>query len=149
MPDYSPSWAGSVPDVKPDADGAEPILDDEILDHVAESQELLPREKETTVRFGKHDDRAIVHTDEAGLARRLLAHPRAALRFASVEQHADARTVETVAALRGLDDGARVTAVDASVPVGVLKIRRAPRSTDHHAPVITEEVFPWAQRADR
>jgi hypothetical protein len=136
-----------TPDVEPDADGGHRV-DDEILDAVAESQELLPREKETTIWFKKHDDRAVVHTDEAGLARRLLAHPRASLRSANVRHDRGARTVEAVEALRGLDDDARVTSVIVDVPVPVVLIQLYPRDTDQHAHVVTKRVFRDDGRAD-
>lgn len=124
-------------------------VDDAILDRVAESRDLLPREKETTIGFGKHDDRATVHTDEAGLARRLLAHPRAALRSATVHDADGARTVEAVEALRGLSDDARVTSVVASVPVSVVLIQLFPRDTAQHADVVTSRALQGDGRADR
>lgn len=136
-----------TPDVEPDGDGGHRV-NDAILDRVAESRELLPREKETTIRFGKHDDLARVHTDEAGIARRLLAHPRAALRSANVRHDRGARTVEAVEALRGLSDDARVTSVVASVPVSAIQIKSATRDSDHHAHVVARRVLRDDGRAD-
>ena len=46
-----------------------------LLEAVREDPHLTPEEKETTITFAKPNDRALVHTEEAGLIRRLLQHP--------------------------------------------------------------------------
>jgi hypothetical protein len=109
-----------------------------VLDRVEEDDELLPREKETTISFGKHDDTALIRTDERGLARRLLAHPHTTLRYANVREGDARHTVETVEALRGLSADAAVVGVAVEGDLGLLKVRRAPRTSGQHAEVVSE-----------
>ena len=62
-------------------------VDDEreaLLDLVREDPELTPQEKETTLRFAKDEDRVAIYTDEAGIGRRLLAHPSARIEGVTV-----------------------------------------------------------------
>jgi hypothetical protein len=115
----------------------EPVGPD-VLDRVAEDDELLPAEKETNIHFGKHDDRALIRTDEAGLTRRLLAHPRTTLRYATVRDGTGARAVESVEALRGLSDGAAVVGAAVEADLGLIKVGLTPRESDQHALVVSK-----------
>lgn len=120
--------------VEPDGEPVGPS----VLDLVEEDDELLPREKETTISFGKHDDRALIRTDEAGLTRRLLAHPRTTLRYATVRDGTGARSVESVEALRGLSDDAAVVGAAVEADLGLLKVGLTPRESDQHALVVSK-----------
>lgn len=91
-------------------------------ERVVENDGLKPAEKETTLRFGKDEDRATVHTDEAGIMRRLLQH----------DHTDDLETVER--------DGC-IVAVRASIPVGAVTIKAEPRSSGTHADVVTASVL--------
>jgi len=108
----------------------------DLLEAVGEDPDLLPVEKETTIRLPKDRDTIRVFTAEAGLMRRLLAHP-----------HADVQTLNT------LEDGTRQTAsideyaagtivgVVVDLPVGALQIKSSPRQTDQHAAIVSDRVF--------
>jgi len=105
----------------------------DVADLVREHPDLTPAEKETTIRFAKGDERATVYTAEAGLTRRLLAHP-----------HADVNVLEN-GGTRPVDlsevSGRDIVGVRASVPVGALKLRVSSRSAPGHAEVVSEEVL--------
>jgi hypothetical protein len=110
--------------------------DGDLAELVREHPDLTPPEKETTLRFGKDEDHATVYTDEAGLTRRLLAHPHAAVRFVNVLEDGATRAVD-LEEVSGRD----IVGVRVSLPVGALKIRVTPRSAAGHAEVVSEEVF--------
>lgn len=119
-------------------------LDGDVLDAVGEDSDLLPAEKETTIRFAKRDGTAVVSTAEAGLARRLLAHPRAALRSAHVDGADAKRNVETADALDSLADDETIVGVVVDVPVALLLIQLYPRESDQHAGVVTSRALDHA-----
>ena len=108
----------------------------DLLAAVGEDTDLLPEEKETTLRFGKRDDVAHVYTAEAGLARRLLAHPHVDVRGLTVPD-GDAR--RDVAPEQ--HTGEPIYGVRAHVPVGCLSVRSSPRSTTQHAKIVTDRVL--------
>lgn len=116
---------------------------DEVLDAVREDPALAPAEKETNINFAKDEDTVHVYTEEAGIGRRLLAHPSA--------------TVEGVTVLDGgvrppadIDEvgGRDIVAVRARVPVGALKIRLNTRESDQHAEVVSERVLYAGEEGD-
>lgn len=108
----------------------------EVLARVREDRELAPIEKETTLRFAKRDKHASVYTAEAGLARRLLAHPHAEIKSVTVADGDARRDVPL-----GSTDGADIVGVRASVDVGVLSIRSTPRQSRQHAAIVSERVL--------
>ncbi|MFD1687596.1 hypothetical protein [Halobellus litoreus] len=103
---------------------------------VREDPSLTPQEKETTIRFAKDEEHATVYTAEAGLARRLLAHPDADVRDVNVLEDDGTRTVAPGEVL-----GRDIVGLRANVPVGALKVRVSARSTTGHAEVVSEEVL--------
>ena len=122
-------------------------VDDEreaLLDLVREDPELTPQEKETTLRFTKDEDTVHVYTEEAGIGRRLLAHPSARIEGVTVVDN-DVRPTVSVDEVNGRD----IVAVRGSLPVGGLKVRRTSRETDEHAPVVSEHVLSPAEEGDR
>lgn len=122
-------------------------VDDEreaLLDLVREDPDLAPQEKETTLRFTKDEDTVHVYTEEAGIGRRLLAHPSARIEGVTVVDN-DVRPTVSVDEVNGRD----IVAVRGSLPVGALKVRRTSRETDEHAPVVSEHVLSPAEEGDR
>jgi hypothetical protein len=109
---------------------------DEVLDAVREDAALAPREKETTIRFAKDEDVATVFTAEAGLTRRLLAHPEAST-VGVVVVDGDARPEVMPSEV----NGRAVVGVRARVPVGALNVRSSARKSGGHADVVTERVL--------
>jgi hypothetical protein len=108
----------------------------EVLDAVGEDTDLLPEEKETTLRLGKQEDHAEVYTAEAGLARRLLAHPAVAVAGVTVLD-GDARREQTLDEY----DGGRIVGVRARLPVGVLQVKLRERGDAGHAEIVTDRVL--------
>lgn len=112
-------------------------------DAIAEAWErgdpdLDPAEKETTIRWARDEDTAIVHTDEKGVGRRVIRH--------------DHSTIESVNVL--LPDGTRdtlepeavganneVVGVRVRLPVGAVSIKGTPRANDQHAAVVSDAVL--------
>jgi hypothetical protein len=122
-------------------------VDDEreaLLDLVREDPDLAPQEKETTLRFAKDENRVAIYTAEAGIGRRLLAHPRARIEGVTVVDN-DVRPTVSVGEVNGRD----IVAVRGSLPVGALKVRRTSRETDEHAPVVSEHVLSRVEEGDR
>jgi hypothetical protein len=106
------------------------------LDRVTEDTDLLPEEKETTVRFGKRDDSAELFTAEAGLARRVLAHPDARPTHLNVRRDDGRASISP-------DEyaGEKIVGVTVDLPVSALSIKSRPRKNSQHAEVASERVF--------
>jgi hypothetical protein len=102
-----------------------------LADRVAEHPELLPVEKESTVRWGADDSDARVHTDERSVARSLLLHPHVSID--SVVLHTGG-VVDTAAAV---DAEAPIGSVIADMPVALLKVRRSPRDSEQHGRIVS------------
>lgn len=107
------------------------------LDAVGEDPALSPAEKETTIRFAKDRDVAQLFTAENGLMRRTISHPHADVQHVIVLDADDSReklSPEDYA-------GGTVVGVTAGIPVGVLQVKSGPRSTTHHAEVVSDRVL--------
>jgi hypothetical protein len=107
-----------------------------LLELVREDPNLTPAEKETSIHFAKDEDLATVYTSEAGIARRLIAHPSGTIEGLTVLDggvRADVSPDEV--------DGREIVGVRCRVPVAVLKVQVSGRSTDQHAPVVSDRVF--------
>lgn len=114
----------------------------EVLEAVTEDTNLLPKEKETTLRLTKWEEEAHVYTAEAGLARRLLAHPHVPIDGLTVLD-GDARRDVSVDGF----DGREVVGVRARVPVGALSVRSSPRSSTQHAEIVSSRVLAEVQES--
>jgi hypothetical protein len=99
---------------------------------VVEPDALGPEEKETIIRFGKTDGRAVVFSEQRGPVGRLLRHPEAEADSITL---ADGSTVEDVEALDGNDT---VISYRGTVPVGALKVRLSARDNANPAGVISD-----------
>ncbi len=104
----------------------------DLLDAVEEDSGLTPEEKETSIGFTKRDDVARMFTAEAGLSRRLLAHPAAAVTSLDVVHTSGGR--ESVSP-EEYASGA-IGGVLAEVPVGLLKLRKSARKSAGHATIL-------------
>lgn len=100
---------------------------------VVEPEALGAEEKETIIRFGKTDGRAVVFSEQRGPVGRLLRHPEAEADSITL---ADGSTVEDVEALDGNDT---VISYRGTVPVGALKVRLSARDTSAPGPVISDK----------
>jgi hypothetical protein len=114
-----------------------------LLEAVQEDSSLLPEEKETTLRLDKRDDYADVYTAEAGLARRLLAHPAVPVVAVTVAT-GDARTDKPPAAY----EAGPIVGVRAHVPVGALQVKLRPRNSSSHAEIVTDRALAAATEGD-
>lgn len=109
----------------------------DLLDAVAEDSGLTPDEKETSIGFTKRDDVARMFTAEAGLSRRLLAHPHTDVTSLDV---VDGDGTREAVAPEGYTSGA-IAGVLADVPVGLFQIKSSPRKNTQHAEIVTERVL--------
>jgi len=107
-----------------------------VRDAVTEDSNLYPEEKETSIRFSKREDEARVYTAEAGLARRLLAHPHVPIDGLTVLD-GDARPDVPVDDF----DGRGVVGVRARIPVKALAVLSKPRSSPYHAQIVSDRVI--------
>lgn len=110
--------------------------DVKVLNAVQEDSNLLPEEKETTLRLGKRDDHADLYTAEAGLTRRLLAHPAVPVTAVTVAEEG-ARQDLSLAEY----EGGPIVGVRARVPVGALQVKLRPRSSESHAEIVTDRAL--------
>jgi len=103
----------------------------ELVDRVTEHPDLLPVEKQTTIGWVRDDDTARMHTDEGSIARTLLTHPH--VRVDRVVLHTGV-SVDVAAAA---ESGAAVGSIIVDLPVGLLKILKAPRRTHQHGQIVS------------
>jgi hypothetical protein len=120
-------------------DGTSDEVDTEALRSAFDRDDptLSPAEKETTFRFARDEDRVTFYTTEAGVGRRLIAHPEAVL-DGVVVRDGDARPTlppEEVTA------GEHVVGVGGTLPIGAFSIKSEPRKSDRHAPIVSERVL--------
>lgn len=92
------------------------------LDAITEDDRLQTFEKETTIRWSKVDDTVHIHSDMAGVCRRLLQHPEFTLEDYS-------------------GTGDDVNSVRGTFPLGCLSIGVKPRKTGSHADVVSSGVM--------
>ena len=95
-------------------------------------------EKETTIRWAKPDDEAVIHTDEAGIGRRLLAHDHATVEEVTVLDADDTRQRKSP---EEVDDEDEPVAIRCRLPVGAVTVGSSPRKTSQHADVVTKRVL--------
>lgn len=103
----------------------------ELVDYVTEHPDLLTVEKQTTIGWVRDDDTARMHTDEGSIARTLLTHPHVAID--RVVLHTGVAVDVDAAA----ESGAAVGSIIADVPLGLLKIAKAPRRTNRHGQIVS------------
>lgn len=123
---------------------AEAVDDSEAIDTVAlleafakDDPELTPQEKETTMRFARDEDAIDFFTAEAAIGRRFLAHPESTVEEVVVLEEGARRARDP----RAVERDERIVSVRGRLPVGVLTIKRDPRSSGEHASIITRTVF--------
>ena len=100
---------------------------------------LSAAEKETLFRFARDDERVTFYTEQAGIGRRLIAHPKSTI---------DRLTVRIDNARRQISpskyDNEVITGVGGSIPIGVLKIQKSGRDSGTHVDVVTDAVLKGA-----
>lgn len=99
---------------------------------------LQSAEKETTIRWAKPDDEAVIHTDEAGIGRRLVAHDHATVEEVTVLDADDTRQRKSP---EEVDDEDEPVAIRCRLPVGGVTIGSSPRKTSQHAAVVSARVL--------
>jgi len=104
-----------------------------------EDPRLAPEEKETTIRFAKDEDRAVVHTDEAAIGRRILAHPESRVEEVAVLDGGSERVRRL--SVEELPDDPEPVGLRASLPVGALSVRSSARKSRQHSLVVSKRVL--------
>lgn len=99
---------------------------------------LQSAEKETTIRWAKPDDEAVIHTDEAGIGRRLVAHDHATVEEVTVLDADDTRQRKSPVEV---DDEDEPVAIRCRLPIGGVTIGSSPRKTSQHADVVSDRVL--------
>ena len=111
----------------------------------AEDPRLAPEEKETLLRWTKDRDRVVFDTTEAGLGRRLIAHPETDIDRVTVVRDGTARDG---VAPHDVHEHDEIVGVRGTLPLGVLKVGLAPRKTGGHAKVVTQRVLEEVTNGD-
>jgi hypothetical protein len=115
---------------------------EEFIDRAVADPALTPAERETTIGFAVDEAAARVHTAEASLVRRLLAHGGAEVReVALLVDGADYLRLPLDEAVEETGGDDLIVALQASLPVRYITIGSVGRKGDEHAPVVSEEVF--------
>lgn len=109
-----------------------------------DDSQLTPAEKETTFRFARDQDRVEFYTAEAGLGRRLIAHPASVVDGAVVEDEGARPT----RAPEDVEPDDQVVGVLGSLPIGALSIKTDTRENDQHAAVVSPRVFDGGGRGE-
>jgi len=127
------------PETVDDEDGATPDTDTEALVDAfdRDDPELRPEEKETTLRFARDEDVAAFYTAEAGVGRRLIAHPETVLDGVVIK---DGRARPTKAP-EEVERGEDVVGVRGTIPVGALSVKSTSRKSDSHASIVSDRVL--------
>lgn len=99
---------------------------------------LAPEEKETTLRFARDEGVAHFFTEEAGVGRRLLAHPEAVVEEVVVEGEGSARPARDPAEV---SKGEHVVGVRGTLPIGALQVKSRARKTDRHSKIVSDRVL--------
>ena len=138
MPNQMLSETNTAPrDISPD-----------VLNLVGENTSLSAEAKETSMTWGRVDDAAMFHTDEAGVIRRMLPHPHIDILKVGVycgttdEGNMDVRrfeTIEEAAECARTQDG-HICELRAMVPIGLIRIGKKPRKSSSGADAVT---FDW------
>lgn len=122
---------------------AQTINTAELIENVAEDNELIPAEKETIIRWPKDrrsengcaeldSEVAWSYTEEAGIARRLLRNPVFVTKELRV--NTDSTWGERIEP-ESYSEG-RITGVGGYLPIGAVKIGSTVRSASGHAEVV-------------
>lgn len=108
-----------------------------MVNAVAEDPALSPDEKETVLRFSKSDYEIDVYSEESGLMRRLLAHPK------FNPQEVRVFSEESRGTYVDPDDfeGGLITGVKGTLPIEALSVKTSMRATSQHAAVVSEQVL--------
>ena len=104
-----------------------------------EDPRLASGEKETTIRFAKDEDRATVHTDEAAIGRRLLAHPDSTVESVAVLDGGSERVRRV--SVEDLPDDPEPVGLRVSLPVGALSVRSSSRKSRQHSQIVSKRVL--------
>jgi len=123
----------------PEVRGTSPDVDVDVLVDAFERDDpaLAPTEKETTLRFARDEDVATFYTAEAGLGRRLIAHPETDLDGVVIKD-GQARPTK---APDEVGDDETVVGVRGTIPVGALSVKSSSRKSDRHAPIVSGRVL--------
>jgi len=114
---------------------------EDLIDRTRADPELTPAERETTFRFAVDEDAAHIHTEEASLVRRLLAHRGVEVRRVGVYDGDTRRTLTLDEALEESGSGDRVVRLKASLPLRYLTVGTGGRASDAHSSVVSNGVF--------
>lgn len=121
-------------------DGTETARED-LLDRTRADPGLKPAERETTIGFAVEEDTVRIHTEEAAIIRRLLAHRDVEVAALGVFDGDRRRTLaleETLAEVGG-DDA--VVHLKGRIPIRYVTIGSVGRKHDEHAAVVSDGVF--------
>ena len=99
--------------------------------------DLSPSERETVFRFSREEDRVSFYTEEAGVGRRLAAHPASDVEAVTVREGDDRPSRRPEA----IDEDDHVVGLRGTLPIGALLIQTYARDTSAHAEIVPDTVY--------
>jgi hypothetical protein len=114
---------------------------EDLLDRTRADPALGPEERGTTVAFAVDEDTARIHTEEAALIRRLLAHHDVRVDTLGVFDGDRRRRLSLEEALTEIRPDELVVRLRGTIPVRYLGVSCVPRNHDRHAAVVSSGVF--------
>ena len=114
---------------------------EDLLDRTRADPGLTPAERETTLSFAVDEGEARVHTEEAAIIRRFLAHDAVEVDVLGVFDGDRRRTLSLEETLAEADGDDAVVRLKGRVPLRYVTIGSVGRKHDEHAAVVSEGVF--------
>lgn len=108
-----------------------------MIDSVNEDDDLLPQEKETTIRMARDQTEITVFSAEGSVSKRLLAHPEFEIDHIRQKTSDSKVDIDAEDLAEEFDGRRRTVAVQGTMPVGVLTIKSSSRQSTGHAPVVS------------
>jgi len=122
------------------ADEATATAREDLLDRTRADPGLTPAERETTIAFAVDEGEARIHTEEAAVIRRLLAHEGVEVDRLGVFDGERRRTLSLEEAVE-TDPDDLVVRLKGRLPLRYVTIGSVGRNNDEHAHVVSKEVF--------
>lgn len=114
---------------------------EELLDRTRADPGLTPAERETTLSFAVDEEEARIHTEEASLIRRLLAHGAVDIQALGVFDGERRQTLTLEEAVSESDPDDLIVRLKGRIPLRYLTVGAGGRNHDDHAPVVSSGVF--------
>jgi hypothetical protein len=114
---------------------------EDLRDRARADPHLTPKERETTIGVARDEDLARIHTEEAAIIRRLLAHEATQPTTVGLYDGETARRVSYDKVGAEISSEDEVVSLRARLPVRYVLIKGKGRNTDSHAEMVSPGVL--------